>query len=75
MAAHDGSLANPNAASDCQFCEMTTTNTFLAQVNSNYDLRWRNFGLLWVFIIFNIVAAVFLYWLARVPKGSRVKKQ
>ncbi|THH15930.1 hypothetical protein EW146_g4638 [Bondarzewia mesenterica] len=75
MASHDGSLANPNATSDCQFCEMTTTNTFLTQVNSHYDLRWRNFGFLWAFILFNVAGAVFFYWLARVPKGSRVKKQ
>lgn len=75
MSRTDGALANPNATSDCQFCEMTTTTTFLTQINASYDHRWRNFGFLWVFIIFNIGMAVFFYWLARVPKGSRVKKQ
>ncbi|TDL14894.1 P-loop containing nucleoside triphosphate hydrolase protein [Rickenella mellea] len=75
MRANDGSLANPNATSDCQFCEITTTNTFLSKVHSTFDLRWRNFGFLWAYIIFNIVAAMFFYWLARVPKGNRVKKQ
>jgi ATP-binding cassette, subfamily G (WHITE), member 2, PDR len=74
LASVDGSLANPNATSDCQFCQITTTNTFLAGLNSSYKLRWRNFGLLWAFIIFNMAAAIFLYWLARIPKKSRVKK-
>jgi flagellar biosynthesis/type III secretory pathway M-ring protein FliF/YscJ len=32
--------------------------------------RWRNFGLLWVYVVFNIFAAVFFYWLARVPKNK-----
>jgi ATP-binding cassette, subfamily G (WHITE), member 2, PDR len=66
----DGSLANPNSTSDCQLCEMTTTNAFLTSMHSSYDHRWRNFGLLWVYIIFNISGAVFFYWLARNPKAS-----
>jgi len=55
---------------------LSSTNQFLAQVSSNYALRWRNFGILWAFIIFNGFAAVFLYWLVRVPKksGRKVKK-
>nr|A0A1V0QSE4.1 RecName: Full=ABC-type transporter eriD; AltName: Full=Erinacine biosynthesis cluster protein D [Hericium erinaceus]ARE72241.1 ABC-transporter [Hericium erinaceus] len=75
MSVNDGSLANPNATADCQFCQQTTTNSFLTGIHSSYAHRWRNFGFLWVFILFNIGMAVFFYWLARVPKGSRVKKQ
>jgi ATP-binding cassette, subfamily G (WHITE), member 2, PDR len=69
-----GSLANPNATSDCQFCALTNTNAFLIRLFSNYQHRWRNFGILWVFIVVNIVGAVFFYWLARIPKVSHVKK-
>ncbi|KAF9000471.1 ABC transporter CDR4 [Cyathus striatus] len=64
-----------NATSDCQYCQITSTNEFLSSINSDYSHRWRNFGLLWVFIGFNMAMAVFFYWLARVPKGSRVKKE
>lgn len=35
----------------------------------------RNFGIIWAYIIFNGFAAVFLYWLVRVPKGGAGKKE
>lgn len=72
-----GYLQNPSATTDCSFCAADSTNTFLAGVNSYYDQRWRNFGILWVYIGFNIVAALFFYWLVRVPKKTKaeVKKE
>lgn len=30
--------------------------------------RWRDFGLLWAFVIFNAVAAVAIYYIARVVR-------
>ncbi|KAF9022747.1 ABC transporter protein [Hymenopellis radicata] len=68
----DGIVHNPSALRDCQFCAITSTNTFLKQIGVNYDDRLRNYGIFWVFIIFNIFAALFLYWIARVPKGKKV---
>ncbi|GFF23501.1 ABC transporter CDR4 [Aspergillus udagawae] len=68
-----GYLENPSATSDCTFCTISSTDTFLAAVSSYYKDAWRNFGIMWAFIIFNIFAAVFIYWLARVPKGKRSK--
>ena len=41
---------------------------FLAGVGTNISDSWRNFGLMWVYIFFNLAAALFLYWLGRVPK-------
>ncbi len=74
-----GYLVDPNAPENCQFCSIGSTNTFLASVGSNYADRWRNFGILWAFIIFNIGAALGLYWLVRVPKkklgGKKAKKE
>lgn len=69
-----GYLLDDNATSNCQFCALDNTNTFLAAVSSSYDTRWRNYGILWAFIIFNIAGAIFIYWLARVPKGAKKKK-
>ncbi|KAL2863758.1 pleiotropic drug resistance family ABC transporter [Aspergillus lucknowensis] len=68
-----GYLQNPNATSDCTFCQISSTDTYLAAVQSNFSDAWRNFGLMWVYILFNIVGAVFIYWIARVPKGSKNK--
>ncbi|KAF1997403.1 putative multidrug resistance ABC transporter [Amniculicola lignicola CBS 123094] len=67
-----GYSRDPNATSDCEYCPIEDTNVFLKSLTSDYNDVWRNFGLLWVYVIFNICGAVFLYWLIRVPK---VKKE
>jgi len=68
-----------NTNTTCQFCPISDTNTFLAGVSSNYNDRWRNFGLLWVYVLFNVCGAMFVYWLARMPKsklgGKKAKKE
>lgn len=70
--AHIG-LLTPNSTTDCEICTMSTTDQFLAQLSISFDDRWRNVGLLFVYVAFNAVAAVFLYWLIRVPKKSTLK--
>ncbi|KAI1102526.1 ABC-2 type transporter-domain-containing protein [Jackrogersella minutella] len=63
-----GAVYNPDATSDCQFCSLSNTNIFLATIDTFYSDRWRNLGLIWAYIVFNIGATLLLYWLARVPK-------
>lgn len=63
-----GQLINPTSTTECQYCALDSTNTFLSQFQIYYSNRWRDFGLLWAYICFNVAAAIFLYWLARVPK-------
>lgn len=70
----EGYVLDPSATSNCGFCQLSSTNAFLSGVNISYDRRWFNFGILWVFIVFNIFAAVAIYWLARVPKKPKVKR-
>ncbi|OAL21411.1 hypothetical protein AYO20_11376 [Fonsecaea nubica] len=55
----------------CQFCTVNSTDTFLSLVSISFDHRWRDFGILFVYIAFNVFAAVVIYWLARVPKGKK----
>jgi ABC-type multidrug transport system permease subunit len=50
-----------------------STNAFLANLTIDYSHRWRDFGIGFAYIAFNICAAVFLYWLARVPKAKKTK--
>lgn len=69
-----GYLADPQATDSCSFCAISQTDTFLMAVHSDYKDAWRNFGLMWVYIVFNVFAAVFIYWLARVPKVKKAKK-
>ena len=68
-----GYLTNPDATADCSFCSASSTNTYLAQLSSQYSTRWRNFGVMWAFILFNVAAALFFYWLARVPRRQKVQ--
>ncbi|KAF2718209.1 ATP-binding cassette multidrug transporter [Polychaeton citri CBS 116435] len=70
-----GYLQNPNDTSDCSYCTYSSTDFFLSQISSSYSNAWRDFGILWAFIIFNLFAALGLYWLARVPKNQKKKMQ
>jgi ATP-binding cassette subfamily G (WHITE) protein 2 (PDR) len=70
-----GYMEDEFATSNCRFCPVSDTNVFLVQVSSKFEDAWRNFGLMWVYIVFNIVAALFLYWLVRVPKVKKEKAE
>lgn len=66
-----GYLKDGTATSDCHFCPIKDTNVFLSRVSSSYADIWRNFGIMWVFIVFNIIAACLLYWWVRVPRTKK----
>ncbi|KAF5656559.1 putative ABC1 transport [Fusarium heterosporum] len=69
-----GSLLNPHSNQTCLYCPIASTDTYLATISIQYEDRWRNFGLMWAFILFNIAAALGAYWLLRVPKkGMRLR--
>ncbi|KAI0469153.1 ABC-2 type transporter-domain-containing protein [Xylaria cf. heliscus] len=59
---------------NCAYCPIADTNSYLGSIGIQYSDRWRNFGLLFVYIGFNIFGALFLYWLTRVPKKPRMTK-
>lgn len=61
-------LLNPDATHDCQICIIRNTSEFLESLNIKFSQRWRNIGLLFAYVAFNIAAALFFYWLVRVPK-------
>lgn len=69
-----GYLANETATTACEYCTILDTNTFLLAVSSSYADRWRNLGIIFAFIGFNVFAAIFFYWLARVPKKGKKEK-
>ena len=70
-----GYLVDQDATSECGYCPLGDTNAFLDAVGSSYDTRWRDYGIGMAYIAFNIAAAIFLYWLARVPKKPKGKKK
>jgi ABC-type multidrug transport system permease subunit len=68
----DSALYNPSASKNCEICSLSNTDQFLATIDVFYSQRWRNFGLMWVYIIFNVFGAVVLYWALRVPKNGSI---
>ncbi|CEI63250.1 ABC transporter CDR4 [Fusarium venenatum] len=75
MAQAGGYLTNYDATSDCKFCTIKDTNVYLEALSSSYDNRWRDFGIGMVYIVVNIVGALFLYWLVRMPKNKNKKQK
>jgi ATP-binding cassette subfamily G (WHITE) protein 2 (PDR) len=69
-----GALYNGDATSGCQFCRVASTDVFLDSIKSSFDHRWRDFGLVIVYLAFNIIGALFFYWLIRVPRGEKKKE-
>ena len=70
-----GYLQNPNAMSDCQFCTYNSTTLFLEEFQTTDISSWTVFGIMWGYIVFNVAAAVFLYWFIRMPKKSKKKQK
>ncbi|KAK5675209.1 Multidrug resistance protein [Elasticomyces elasticus] len=71
LATAGGYIVDGGVEGSCQYCRLADTNDFLAGVGIDYANRWRDWGIMCVFIVFNVGAAVFLYWLMRVPKGKK----
>jgi ATP-binding cassette, subfamily G (WHITE), member 2, SNQ2 len=50
-----GYLTNSNATASCEFCSVRTTDQV---IGPNFDIyyshRWRNFGLMMAYIMFNV---------------------
>jgi ATP-binding cassette subfamily G (WHITE) protein 2 (PDR) len=65
-----GQIYNPNSTADCQYCPISNADQFLSSVAISYTTRWRDYGIGFAYIVFNIFMAVLLYYLIRVRKSS-----
>ena len=65
-----GQLVDPDSTSQCEYCPLTVSDQFLAGATISYDLRWRNYGIGFSYITFNIFAAIALYYVFRVRHWS-----
>ncbi|RAL10497.1 ATP-binding cassette transporter [Aspergillus homomorphus CBS 101889] len=61
-----GQLYNPSATQGCQYCQLRNADQYLASSNIYYSERWRNYGIGWAYIGFNILGTVALYYIFRV---------
>jgi ATP-binding cassette, subfamily G (WHITE), member 2, PDR len=63
-----GYLTDPQATGTCNYCQLSSTTEFLLNINVDFGDRWWHLGILFVFIVVNVVGAFGLYWLCRVPR-------
>lgn len=73
-----GLLQNPDDTSGCRYCPFTVADQYLAGSKIFWSDRWRNYGIVWAFILFDIFMAVTLYYVFRVKKwntGSKKSKK
>ncbi|KAJ5780775.1 hypothetical protein N7457_005935 [Penicillium paradoxum] len=70
VTAAGGQLLNGDATSGCEYCSLQVADQFLGSVNIFYSERWRNFGIMWAFIVFNVFMATVMYYLVRVKRWS-----
>ena len=68
-----GSLQNPTASSNCDFCQVSDTNALLESLGISTSDGWINIGYLTVFVVFNVLATFLLYWVARIPRKRKQK--
>ena len=68
LAQAPGQLQNPDANESCRYCPLTVADQYFAGSDIYWSQRWRNFGIMWAYIIFNVYIAVLTYYLFRVRK-------
>ena len=65
-----GYIADPDATSNCAYCLYSVGDEYLTRISASYSYLWRNFGIYWAYIIFNLFAMVTLYYIFHVKKLS-----
>ncbi|KAL6889085.1 ABC-2 type transporter domain-containing protein [Trichoderma evansii] len=65
-----GQLQNPSATDQCRYCQLSNADQYLAGSRIYWSDRWRNYGIVWAYIAFNIFTAITLYYLFRVKKWN-----
>lgn len=68
-----GSVLNPAATSQCQYCSVVSSEVFLKSIRADLSEGWRNFGLIFVYVAFNIVGAMAIFYFARMPRAPKIK--
>ncbi|CAI4034881.1 hypothetical protein SMKI_12G0170 [Saccharomyces mikatae IFO 1815] len=68
-----GYIANPDATSDCAYCQFKVGDEYLARINASFSYLWRNFGLIWAYIAFNIFGMIAVYYVFQVRHFSLMK--
>jgi len=74
-----GTLLNPTASAGCEYCPIRNANQFLAGSSVYPSQQYRNLGIMFGYIAFNMLAAMGLYYIFRVKrvflKGGRRERR
>lgn len=65
-----GYLKNPMATTDCQYCQFTTGNDYLATLSIDASDKWRDFGIFLMFVCTNWMLVYFFIYTVRVKGWS-----
>lgn len=66
-----GAIYNPKATSDCEYCRYSTGDQYLGTLDMGWGSRWRNFGVMWVYVFFNVGILLLVTGLPRLLKGRK----
>lgn len=66
-----GQLQNPADTEQCRYCSFTNADQYLSLSRIYWSERWRNYGIMWGYIAFNIGMAISVYYMFRVKKWNR----
>ncbi|ODV94809.1 hypothetical protein PACTADRAFT_50669 [Pachysolen tannophilus NRRL Y-2460] len=65
-----GYIENEDATSSCEYCPYTYQTQVVEQYNVKWEYRWRNVGILYAYIVFNVFAMLSCYYIMRVKVWS-----
>lgn len=68
-----GKILNPEATSNCEYCRYSVGDQYLNTLNMNFDDRWRNFGFMCVYILFNASCVFLFFYLTRVARFNMME--
>lgn len=74
VARNGGTVIDPANQGLCAYCPVATTDDYLSGFQISYTDAWRNFSLLWSYIVANVVVTFIFYRLFRVPKRNALKR-
>ncbi|KAH9470565.1 hypothetical protein Pst134EA_007812 [Puccinia striiformis f. sp. tritici] len=58
ISSRGGYLENPNSTTDCRYCQFSKGDQFYKSLNLSFSNRWRDLGILVLFVIFNFFVMV-----------------
>ncbi|GMF63645.1 unnamed protein product [[Candida] boidinii] len=65
-----GYISNPADNVQCKYCPYTMQSQVVLKYNIKWNYRWRNFGIAWIYIVFNFGAMLVGYYIMRVKVWS-----